>query len=296
MWRVMLRRGAFLLFAILQYGVSADAVASVLIYRPAFTLHREPGTNTLSIKFESTLNGYPVDSAKVGEVNVYLSRLPASGGGVQRFIPVSHYSPSLLCDENSDGGTAETVQACKSAFLSDFAGKELSHTIWPKDEGGCIYAGHQKYYQNSERATVWAAANGNVCTYAPPAECIGDECDVGEGETPEPALSCSVETGSVDLDFGSMTMGEAAGKSVSEGVAVKCNKDGAKITMSLKKGGDNISLNNGMTVKITAGGKALGSVLTGSKGINSFIVKGTLSGSETEGKFSGSGVLVTDYQ
>lgn len=91
-------------------------------------------------------------------------------------------------------------------------------------------------------------------------------------------------------------MGEALNKTVSNKINVNCNKAGAKLTMSLKNGGDSISLSNGMTAELTAGGKSLGSSISAVKGDNNVTISGALKGTEKEGAFSGSGVLVTDYQ
>lgn len=269
---------AFFLLIFIGCIISTDGWANYL-ERPKFTIKRISGTNQADIVFKSTKTELQLFRG-MSNIGVYAW---VGGVGALHDVAIFTYHSDIDCDIDGD--------ACFD-YISEILGKSYNVMIPWNDKGTCLAVGNAGIGNAFNMINVW----GTDCTEIPPPDCVGDECNIDEGGKPEPSLSCSVETSSINLAFGNMSMGSAVGKTASGKINVNCNKAGAKLTMSLKSGGSSISLSNGMTTALTAGGKSLGSTISASKGDNSITVQGTLEGTEKEGGFSGSGVLVTDYQ
>lgn len=281
--------GLLFVISILLINISTVSVASAagtaIIQRPSFTLKRIPGSNDFEIVFGSSLN---VSNNLTGTGISSIDFVYTGGGALNRtLLTLVDINPNAGIDCNLDAVTC-------GRFIAKLLGRVFSTQI-PSD-AICVRVASLGIGNSSNSYSFWQASNGQSCTVPPPPDCVGDDCDVGEGEKPSPALACSVKTSSINLAFGNMSMGSAQGKTASGKINVNCNKDGAKLTMSLRSGGDSISLNNGMNAEITAGSKSLGTTISAVKGDNNITVQGTLKGTEKEGVFSGSGVLVTDYQ
>lgn len=257
--------------------------------RPTYTMRRIEGTSDVIISFTNNmvnLNSFHLsESWPVREILIGRNTGGIASNVIEQTIPSRCYYDHNISSYSS---------ACDDfKFL---IGKPYKIDIsryekhLPEGESVCLVPIAVLYDQN-RTYDYWQ----QDCIYIPPPDCTGDDCD-GTTNPPEEKLSCSVKSTAINLAYGSMPMGSANGKTASGEVNIDCNKAGAKISFSLKSGGDTISLSNGMKTKLTVDGKGIGSTITGVKGSNRLKVIGTLSGNEVEGGFSGSGVLVADYQ
>lgn len=275
------RKKIFICIFVLLFSSGASAVAN--FNRPTFSLKRVPNTNTVSVKFSGVADINMWAHFFMAEIGIYIHYKNGNGYSLMGSESLVRYHPQLSCENNG-------CQVGVNAIL----GKTYERTGSKSIDDSCIVIGDDD--DAGGVFNVWSPPTSNSCTYVPPGDCVGDDCDTGEGETPPPALACSVKTSSINLAFGSFSMGESATQRASSNVTVNCNRAGAKLTMKLKSGGSDISLDNGMSAHITAQGRGLGETISAVKGNNIIAILGTLKGSEKEGAFSGSGVLVTDYQ
>ena len=112
--------------------------------------------------------------------------------------------------------------------------------------------------------------------------------------TPPANEWCALTTPSVTLDYGALRLSDASGARAVENVGVECTA-GMKYTLRLR-GVDKITLSNGMSANLTAGGQSLNSTLEGVQGIQTVELASTLAGTPTtEGPFDGNAVLFVSY-
>jgi hypothetical protein len=106
---------------------------------------------------------------------------------------------------------------------------------------------------------------------------------------------CQLITPSVTFDFGTLVANAAVGVSKTQNIAVSCTS-AIKYKLRLYSDNDSVKLTNGMTAKVTANGRALGTTLTGLAGSSTVPITVTLGGTPTStGAYSGVGVIYLDY-
>lgn len=273
---------------------SMHANAEVTLHTPRMKIQRLEGTNFGDVTFYNG-SGY-LGGWKISLGDGYIKDFYINVDNVRTIIGTVPEQKCWFYRTSTTVGLWTQGAGCQEVFDTYIVGKTYNVYLGPSNkiclQAGMTVGGDDFGFYDRE-------ASGVECGYSPPPECVGDECVCTGDECltpPEPSLSCSVKTSSINLAYGNMMMGSASGKTASGKVNVNCNKAGAKLTMSLKSGGSSIGLSNGMTTALTAGGTNLGTTISASKGDNNITVQGTLKGTEKEGVFSGSGVLVTDYQ
>jgi hypothetical protein len=205
-----------------------------------------------------------------------------------------------------------------------------SYTYWPNVVGGAIIGlvqedtiyhggnacGEEKRTQVNQNGNVWSVFAAyhedhpslDSFTYlaggVPPRACLSVATrnahypplkDEPEQCVTLPAGTVSCEaTNSVTLDYGSIAITEANGKTIDKDITMTCTEP-ATATVTLQSGGTSIYLDNGMNVDIKLNSAALGTLALPS-GASTIRVTGSLTGTpQAGGPFSGTDVLLFTY-
>ncbi|WP_058912151.1 hypothetical protein [Entomohabitans teleogrylli] len=141
----------------------------------------------------------------------------------------------------------------------------------------------------------YSGTNYNFETFVfPPGAGEGVNCIVA----PPPNEWCAMTVPEVTLNFGTLMLDQAVGKTADTSVGVSCTSSSISYVLKLQTGNTYIPLNNGMRANLGLGDTNTAPGSTTYSGSQSDLkLTGTLAGTPTSsGAFNGSGVLMVVYQ
>ncbi|MGR7394202.1 hypothetical protein ACU63O_11755 [Klebsiella aerogenes] len=188
----------------------------------------------------------------------------------------------------SDTWLTISEKLTKNTARQQFFDNNSNNLTAPAPE--CVFAG-VLYNEPANYALIpWAQVSNHFLT-PPGFGSVESNCI-----TPPPKNQwCALATPEITFNFGTLAPDTAAGTQRSANLSVECTAD-INYKLQLLTGGQVIALSNGMTARLTAGGKTLESTLSGKAGTTVIPLVATLAGTpNSTGAFEGFSVLFVNY-